>query len=103
MRAAALKYGHNNVVCFYATFATNHLEFPLYTALLVDNDGNGLPMFEVLSESTSCRLCCAFRKHRTACRYRVEGGIQAVHSALQANWRPSYHMADDAQAEIQRP
>lgn len=51
MRAAALKPGHNGLVCLDATFTTNHLKFPLYTGLVVDEHGNGLPIFEVLSEA----------------------------------------------------
>ena len=47
MRAAA--YGPNGVVCI----DTNHLKFPLYTTLVVDEHVNGLPIFEVLSESTT--------------------------------------------------
>ena len=54
MRAAVLKYGHNNVVCIDATFATKHrLKFPQYTAAVVDDHGNGLPILEILSESTA--------------------------------------------------
>ena len=89
MRAAALKYGHNNVVCIDATFATNHLKFPLYTALVVDDHGNGIPIFEVLSESTA----------QPAVTEWMVAYKQYIHT-FQADWRPSCHMADDAQAEI---
>ncbi|DBA83021.1 hypothetical protein WJX77_006661 [Trebouxia sp. C0004] len=57
MREAALKHGHDGVVCadacIDATFSTNHTKFSLYTALVVDNHGNGLPILDVLSESTT--------------------------------------------------
>ena len=86
MRAAALMYGHDYVVCIDATFATNHLKFPLYTALVVDDHGNGLPIFEVLSESTA--------------QPAITEWMVAYKQYIQADWRPSCHMADDAQAEI---
>ena len=88
MRAAALKYGHNNVVFSDATSATNHLKFTLYAALVVDDHGNGLPNFEVLSESTA-------QPAVTDWMVPYKQYIQT----FQAAWRPLCHMADDAKAE----
>ena len=89
MRAAALKHGHNGVVCLDATFATNHLKIPLYTGLVVDEHGNGLPIFEVLSESTT----------QVAVTEWMESYRQYMQT-FQADWRPSCFMVDDAQGEI---
>ena len=86
LRAAALKYGHDNVAGIDATFATNHLKFPLYTALVLDDHGNGLPIFEVPSESTA--------------QLAITEWMVAYKQYIQAYWHPSCHLADDAQGEI---
>ena len=53
MRANLLKYGKNNIVLVDATFGTNHEKMPLYTGLVMDAFGNGLPGFMVLYQGVS--------------------------------------------------
>ncbi len=88
MREAALKHGHDGVVCLDATFSPNHMKFSLYTALVVDTHGNGLPIFEVLSESTT---------HPAVTEWMV--AFQRYMHTFQADWRPSCFMVDDAGCE----
>ena len=64
MRKVALKYGHDGVVCIDATYSTSHMKFSLYTALVVDTHGNGLPIFEVLSESNTQPAMTEWMMHR---------------------------------------
>lgn len=89
MQANAIQHGHDNVVLMDATFGTKHMKFSLYTALVMDEWGNGMPIFEVLCESTTqadiAEWMLAFQQH-----------MQTAHTA----WRPSCFMADDAQGEI---
>ncbi|KAL3144262.1 hypothetical protein ABBQ32_004035 [Trebouxia sp. C0010 RCD-2024] len=47
MLANMLKYGNNNLILLDATFGTNHMKMPLYTGLVMDAFGNGLPAFMV--------------------------------------------------------
>ncbi|KAL3150495.1 hypothetical protein ABBQ32_000315 [Trebouxia sp. C0010 RCD-2024] len=53
MLANMLKYGNNNLILLGATFGTNHMKMPLYTGLVMDAFGNGLPAFMVLCQGVS--------------------------------------------------
>ena len=89
MRANAKQYGHDGVACIDSTFSTNQQKFPLYTALVVDEHGNGRPIFEVVCESASEEAVTAWM---TAYQQHIR--------QFQSDWRPSCFMADDAQADI---
>ena len=51
--ANILLYGNDNVVLLDATFGTNHMKMPLYTGLVMDDFGNGLPGFMILCQGVS--------------------------------------------------
>jgi len=53
MRANLLKYGKDHIVLVDATFGTNQKKLPLYTGLVMDAFGNGLPVFMVLCQGVS--------------------------------------------------
>ncbi len=53
MKGTLLKYGNSNIVLLNATFGTNHMKMPLYTGLVIDEFGNGVPDFMVLCQSVS--------------------------------------------------
>ncbi|KAL3162636.1 hypothetical protein ABBQ38_008682 [Trebouxia sp. C0009 RCD-2024] len=53
MLANMLKYGNNNLILLDATFGTNHMKMPLYTGLVMDAFGNGLPAFMILCQGVS--------------------------------------------------
>ena len=45
----AIKYVDKDIMLMDATFGTNQREMALYTALGIDNFGNGVPVFRVLT------------------------------------------------------
>ena len=45
MKDNLLKHGNNNIILLDATFGTNHMKMPLYTALVIDEFGNGVSAF----------------------------------------------------------
>ena len=54
--AMAAKYGHRRPLQMDATFGTNNLKFPLFTILVVDEHGQGIPVAWMLCsrELTEC-------------------------------------------------
>ncbi|KAL3137908.1 hypothetical protein ABBQ38_005157 [Trebouxia sp. C0009 RCD-2024] len=89
MLANMLKYGNNNLILLDATFGTNHMKMPLYTGLVMDAFGNGLPAFMVLCQGVSEEdittwLTALLKKLR-----------RELH-----DWMCSSVMVDDAIAEI---
>jgi MULE transposase domain len=85
----ALKYGDGNAVLMDATFGTNHLRMQLYTGLVMDTHGNGLPVFHVLSQ-----------RHQ---QEDLQEWLLAFKSFMlqhKPTWQPSCFLVDDAQAEI---
>jgi hypothetical protein len=53
MHGNAIKSGNNKAVLMDATFGTNILKMPMYTGHVVDKFGNGMPIFHVLTQSSS--------------------------------------------------
>lgn len=89
MMSNMLKYGNNNIILLDATFGTNHMKMPLYTGLVIDEFGNGLPAFEVLCQGSS-QLDVS--KWLTALLQHVR--------QKDPDWMCSCVMVDDAIAEI---
>ena len=89
MLANMVKYGNGNVVLLDATFGTNHMKMPLYTGLVMDDFGNGLPGFMVLCQGVS--------------EDDITAWLQALLKRLRQelyDWMCSCVMVDDAIAEI---
>lgn len=84
-----LKFGKNCVVLLDATFGTNHLKMPLYTGIVMDNFGNGVPGFMTLCQGTSQP---DISQWLTALLQRVR--------KEDPEWMCSCVMVDDAIAEI---
>lgn len=89
MLANMLKYGNNNLVLLSATFGTNHMKMPLYTGLVMDAFGNGLPAFMVLCQGVSEDDITTWL---TALLKKLGQEVQ--------DWMCSSVMVDDAIAEI---
>lgn len=89
MLANILQYGNDNVVLLDATFGTNHMKMPLYTGLVMDDFGNGLPGFMILCQGVS--------------EDDITTWLQALLKKLRLelhDWMCSCVMVDDAIAEI---
>ena len=85
----AKKHAHDNVVLCDATFGTNANKLSLYTALAIDDFGNGLPTFHALTYCTSeAKMLRLFKAWQAS--------MQKAHDGFQ----PSCFMVDAAQAEI---
>ena len=85
----AIKHVDKDIMLMDATFGTNQREMALYTALGIDNFGNGVPVFHVLTHGSS--------------QDRLDLMFEAFQAYMQAKcpaFRPSCMMVDDAMAEI---
>ena len=89
MLANMVKYGNGNVVLLDATFGTNHMKMPLYTGLVMDDFGNGLPGFMVLCQGVNEDDITAW----------LQALLKRVRQELY-DWMCSCVMVDDAIAEI---
>ncbi|DBB04166.1 TPA: hypothetical protein ACH3X1_013210 [Trebouxia sp. C0004] len=89
MLANFIKYGDGNIVLLDATFGTNHMKMPLYTGLVIDEYGNGLPAFMILCQGTTQIDLSAW----------LRALLQRVREHA-ADWMCSCIMVDDALAEI---
>jgi len=89
MKDNLLKHGNNNIILLDATFGTNHMKMPLYTGLVIDEFGNGVPAFMVLCQSVNQedigKWLAALLQH-----------VRQHHP----DWMCSCIMVDDAIAEI---
>ena len=89
MKDNLLKHGSNNIILLDATFGTNHMKMPLYTGLVIDEFGNGVPAFMVLCQSVNQedigKWLAALLQH-----------VRQHHP----DWMCSCIMVDDAIAEI---
>jgi hypothetical protein len=97
MLANAHKYGNGGAVCMDATFGTNHFRMPLYTGLVVDAHYNGLPIFYVLTQSSTQEATAEWLE---AFNRRMQLPSNLVAGPQQARWCPSCFLVDDSQAEI---
>jgi hypothetical protein len=105
MQANAHKFGNDGVVCMDATFGTNHFRMPLYTGLVVDGHYNGLPIFYVLTQSSTQETTAQWLQAFNERMQQTLPGNSAPTSAAGAaggvaRWRPSCFLVDDSQAEI---
>jgi MULE transposase domain len=83
------EFGNGQAIFMDATFCTNQHKFPLYTGLVVDQNGTGLPIFHVLVHSSSQASLATWMDN-----------FQRHMESKQPGWRPSCFIVDDAQAEI---
>ena len=89
MLANLLRYGNGNIILLDATFGTNHMKMPLYTGIVIDEWGNGMPVFMILCQGTTQN---DLRKWLAALLQRIR-----EHNP---SWMCSCIMVDDALAEI---
>ena len=114
----AVKYGHGGVLQLDATFATNRLEFPLFTIMVVDMHGNGIPVAWMLSSRSNTQCVAKFLQ---AFRARVRAwpklcgasawcvdwalGFEAIHAVAQVlkakpDWEPRCFLVDADAAQL---
>jgi len=73
MKDNLLKHGNNNIILLDATFGTNHMKMPLYTALVIDEFGNGVSAFMGYRPSwfTSLHARVCYARASTRCYARA--------------------------------
>ena len=89
MQDNLLKYDKGNIILLDATFGTNHMKMPLYTGLVIDGFGNGVPGFMNLCQGTS--------------QVDIRQWLAALLDKIRQkdpDWMCSCIMVDDAIAEI---
>ena len=84
-----IKYGKGNALLLDATFGTNHLKMPLYTGLVIDEFGNGVPCFMLVCQGVS----------QSEITKWMEALLQEAR-AEDPDWMCTCILVDDAIAEI---